>query len=397
MSWNVYFRVIRDRPLLPNELNELANHSRAAHRRLHDFDLVLALKPDGDPTVAHGQVERYYDPDDADVRFLLGALTRLRDVLPDATVEVWDDFELIGWNGSTAAFDFMGHCDVPRFTLPPPSDARRSVSDLPEEYEFGPDAWAARPVAVPPPSAPGEDVLLTFPDPPTFRMQGDGWRRTLVVQGWVHNPHGVMVQLGCLQLVMRDADGRPVDVLDVGLHQPAAELQFVTGRPEVSPGSVTATRQVELRLDYRYDIAQPLARARLAPIVVPVDDTYRQAIAIHPEPVEPGSLPLITELRAWHGHRHDGYLQVIVELTPGFQPGGLSARARLLCRDASGLAMGADEAHLTFPDGGGPAVASLTVELPRGRLEHVHSLEVDLTGSRDVCAHLGRWSLQIPG
>ena len=151
MSWNVYFRVLRETPLEPDELDALARQSRAVHRNLSDYDLVLAIQPDGDPTVAHGHAERYYDPDDAEVRQLLDAITQLRGLLPDARVEVWDDFELIGWNKDTQAFDFMGQCDRPRFSLPPLSPSRRKVSDLPDDHEFGPEAWASRPIEVPRP------------------------------------------------------------------------------------------------------------------------------------------------------------------------------------------------------------------------------------------------------
>jgi hypothetical protein len=96
MSWNVYFRVVRNADPTPTELDALARHSRAIHRSLRDYDLVLAVDGADDSVLAHGHVERYYDPDDADVRLLLDALTQLRGVVSDAAVEVWDDYGLIG-------------------------------------------------------------------------------------------------------------------------------------------------------------------------------------------------------------------------------------------------------------------------------------------------------------
>lgn len=398
MSWNVYFRVLRETPLEPDELDALARQSRAVHRNLSDYDLVLAIQPDGDPTVAHGHAERYYDPDDAEVRQLLDAITQLRGLLPDARVEVWDDFELIGWNKDTQAFDFMGQCDRPRFSLPPLSPSRRKVSDLPDDHEFGPEAWASRPIEVSRPSIePGQDHTLTLAEPPTFRVLADGWRRRLSLQCWVHNPHGVLANLRQLQLILRDAEGAAVDVMDMGMHQPIAELQYVNGRQELSPGCLQHARQVELLTEYSYEVRQPIARLRIAPLQPSLDETWRLPIPVEAQPLEPGALPFELGLRAWYGHRYDGFIQLLVSLTPRFLPGDLSANLRLLVRDESGMALGAAEEHMEFLTDGSESVASISVDLPRARMGQVRILELDLESTRRVHARLGRFALGLSG
>jgi len=398
MSWNVYFRVVRDTPLEPGELDALARQSRAIHRNLRDYDLILAVSQDGDPTVAHGHVERYYDPDDAEVRQLLDAISQLRGLVPDATVEVWDDFELIGWNGATGCFDFMGQCDVPRFSLPSMSEARRKVSDLPEDHEFGPDAWATRPIEVPQTTVkPGEERTLSLPEAPAFRVLADGWRRRLSMQCWLHNPHGVLAELHQLQLVLRDAEGTAVDVLDMGVHQPVAELQYVRGRPELSPGSLQHARQVDILAEYSYEVRQPVARLSIEPLQPLLDDAWRLPVAVAAVPPEPGPLPFDLRVRAWHGHRYEGFVQLLVSLTPGFMPGDLSARLRMLLRDEAGMALGAAQERVEFPTDGSEAVVSISVDIPRARMGQVRRLEVDLEATRRTRTRLGRYALGLPG
>lgn len=394
MSWNVYFRVVRDRPLEPAELDTLARHSRNIHRSLHDFDLVLATADDGDTTVAHGHAERYYDPDDAELRKLLNAISQLRGMVEGATVEVWDDFELIGWSGDTQKFDFMGQSDVRRFPLPALSESRRRVSDLPDDHEFGPDAWTARPVLVPAPDRGEGAPTLHMPEPPSFRVLADGWRRQLSVQGWLHNPHGVLAHVQGLTVVLRDDNAMAVDVLDLPLHQPAAELQFVHGKLDVSPGSLGVARQADVTVDYRIEVRQPVARVALDPgVVPPLDEHYRLPLRGVSVPVAGGPLPLTVQVNAWHGHRHRGFIQVLVELQPEFVPGDLSAQVRALCRDDTGLAMGAGEVHVEFPTDGSAVVGSISIDLPRSRIAHVRSIDLDLEATRTVRVRLGRYAL----
>lgn len=398
MSWNVYFRLVHETALPPQALDALARHSRAIHRSLHDYDLVLAISEVDDSTVAHGQVERYYDPDDADVRLLLDALTQLRSVVPAASVEVWDDYGLIGWNGATGRFDFMGQCDVERFTLPAPSDARRKVSDLPDDHEFSPTDWTTRPVSVPdtPVDTDAERTVL-LPESPTFRVLSEGWRRRLSIQAWVHNPHGVLVDLQQLRVALRDADGRALDVLEAGIHQPAAELQFVRCRPQVSPGTLIEARQADLWLDYAYEVRQPLARLTTAEMTPRLDDGYRLPVAVEAARVEPGALPVDVAVRVFHGHSYDGFVQVVVELTPRFRQSELSARVRVLVRDEAGMALGAGAESVSFPTDGTAAVVSLSVDLPRSRIGQVRSIELDLEARRDLHVRLGRYALGLPG
>jgi|GEM_PF-5249385 len=396
MSWNVYFRATREAAAVPEELDALARHSRSIHKRLHDYDLVLAISDVDDGVLAHGHVERYYDPDDADVRLLLDALTQLRGIVEGATVEVWDDYGLIGWNGSTGRFDFMGQCDVGRFALPAPSDARRQVSDLPDDHEFSPAAWTTRPVPVPTtPTSAENDHTITLPEPPVFRVLSEGWRRRLSVQAWFHNPHGVLADLGRLRIALRDRDGRPLDVLDAGIHQPSAELQFVRVRPSVSPGSLQDARQADLWLDYHYEVRQPLARLSTGTMSPRLDDGYRVPVSTATDPVETGPLPVEVDARVFHGHQHDGFVQVVLELTPQFRPGEMSGRVRLLVRDEAGMALGAAEESVTFPTDGSAAVVAISVDLPRSRIGQVRRLELDLEARRDLHVSLGRYALGL--
>ena len=397
MSWNVYFRVVRDTPLEPAELDSLARQSRAIHRNLHDYDLVLSVAPDGDPTVAHGHVERYYDPDDAEVRQLLDAISQLRGLLPDARVEVWDDFELIGWNGATGAFDFMGQCDGPRFSLPKMSEARRKVSDLPDDHEFGPDKWATRPIEAPKTALkPGEDRTLSLSELPKFRVLAEGWQRRLSTQYWVHNPHGVLADLHQIQLILLDADGCAVDVLDMGIHQPVAELQYVRGQPELSPGCLQHARQVDILAEYSYEVRQPMARLSIEPLQPLLDDAWRLPVAVTAAPTEPGPLPFDLRVRAWHGQRYGGFVQLLISLTPCFVPGDLNASLRMLLRDETGMALGAAQQHVEFPTDGSEAVVSLSVDIPRARMGHVRRVEVDMEATRRVRCRLGRYAIDLP-
>ena len=397
MSWNVYFRMVRDTPLEPEELDALARQSRAIHRNLHDYDLVIAVTPDGDSTVAHGHVERYYDPDDAEVRQLLDAISQLRGLVPNAKVEVWDDFELIGWNGSTGAFDFMGQCDVPRFSLPAMSASRRKVSDLPDDHEFGPDAWATRPIEVPrTPLKPGQEQTISLPEPPSFRVLADGWRRRLSLQCWLHNPHGVLAELQQIELVLRDAAGAAVDVVNMGIHQPVAELQYVSGRQELSPGSLQHARQVDVVAEYSYEVRQPIARLSIDPLQPPLDESWRLPVTVSAQELAPGPLPFELRLRAWHGHQYEGFVQLLVSMTPSFIPGDLSAHLRMLLRDEAGMALGAAEQRIEFPTDGSEAVVPISVDIPRARMGQVRHLEVDLEATRRVHARLGRYALDLP-
>lgn len=397
MSWNVYYRLLRETPAEPAELDALARHSRQVHKALHDYDLILSTEARTDQVLAHGHVERYYDPDDADVRTLLDALTALRGIVDRATLEVWDDLELIGWSARSAAFDFMGQSDVQRFSPPSPGDSLVRVSDLSDDHEFGADAWAARPVTVPTQGPTQAEAFLTFTEPPDFRIISDRYTRTLSVQGWLHNPHGVMVTLDDVQLIMRDGAGAAVDAIETGLHQLAAELQFLACRLEVAPGTTSAARFADIVLAYSYDAAQPLFRATVPPFQTKRDERYRAPLPLEDAPVTAGALPLTTAVRAWHGHDYEGYVQVIIEVHPEFDATGVSARVRLLCQDEAGLALGAGEDRVEFPTGRGPAVASIQVCMPRRRVAHVRRLELDIEASRDIRTSMGRYALDLPG
>ena len=397
MNWTVSYRLRRETPATPAELDALARHSRAIHSSLHDYDLVIAVEAVDDDVIAHGQLERYYDPDDNDVRLLLDALTQLRSVLPDGRVEVHDDYDLIGWNGTSARFDLMGHCDVPRFDLPSPSGSRRKVSDLPDDHEFSPPDWTARPVAVAPVARDdGADVALHLPEAPVFKARSEGYWRQLSVQTWVHNPHGVLARLQRLRVVLRDAEGRALDVLDEGLHQLVAEVQFLSTRCAVSPGSLREAREAELWLEYDYEVRQLLARLSTAPLQPRLDETYRLAASVTAEDIETGPLALDVTARVFHGHHHDGFLQVLLELTPRFSAGGLSGQVRVLAKDETGMALGADEVSVAFPTDGSAPVVALSIDLPRTRIDQVRHLEIDLEASRDLLVHLGRFALGLP-
>lgn len=396
MSWNVYYRVVRDTAATPAELDALARHSRAIHRSLRDYDLVLSVDGVSDDVLAHGHAERYYDPDDADVRLMLDALTQLRGVVPNATVEVWDDYGLIGWNGSTGRFDFMGQCDVERFVLPPPSEARRKVSDLPDDHEFSPSDWSSRPVPVA--ASPGDPVdaaTIGLPEPPVFKVLSEGWRRRLSLHAWLHNPHGVLATLRSLRIALRDGDERLIDVLEAGIHQPAADLQFVRVRPDIQPGSVQDARQADLWLDYRYEVEQPLTRLSMSALQPRLDEHYRVPVSVVAEEVAGGPLPIEADVRVFHGHSYDGFIQVVLELTPRFGPGELSGSVRLLARDETGMALAASEESVSFPTDGTAAAVVLSVDLPRSRLPQVRVLELSLEARRDLHVHLGRFALGL--
>ena len=139
MNWQIRFKATR--PHLPDdkEKDDILSHVR--HVRddgLHDYEIYVAKEPCADQTVLFGRVEIYYsDPDDSEVKRLMEALTSLKKLLSGSSLVVWDDLDLIGWDGSHQRYDTMGQCDVPQFELPPASGFLR-LSSLSYDHRFEP-------------------------------------------------------------------------------------------------------------------------------------------------------------------------------------------------------------------------------------------------------------------
>jgi hypothetical protein len=104
VGWTVHIQIVRDRPLSPAERKTLATHVRAfkLSRQSEGYDFSVA-PPDGVGGViapCTGKLARSADADeDRDAARLYEALTALRALLPDTTLEVADDFHLVGWDG----------------------------------------------------------------------------------------------------------------------------------------------------------------------------------------------------------------------------------------------------------------------------------------------------------
>jgi hypothetical protein len=215
------------------------------------------------------------------------------------------------------------------------------------------------------------------------------------VQGWLHNPHGVLADVHSLRIALRDADDRLLDVLDSSIHQPAAELQFVRVRPDVSPGSIQDARQADLWLDYSYEMDGPLAQLTTEEMQPRLDGNYRMAVAFESAPLESDALRLEADLRVFHGHSYAGFVQVVLELRPKFRVGELDGRVHLLVRDEAGMALGAGADSVSFPTDGSAAVVALTVDLPRNRIRAVRRLELRFTARRSLRVQLGRFALGL--
>lgn len=223
MGWTVHIQIVRDRPLSLAERKTLARHVRAFKLSGQSEGYGFLVAP---PAAAGGVIAQRIgklarSPDDAedrDAARLYEALTALRTLLPETTLEVADDFRLVGWDGQRYAL--VQHPDqeltcAPRDTsswlpVPPPRAPRtRAVltpaapkpkrDALPTLFEAALAEMAERRAPVLPPVTPDEArvlVPLLFAARTRADRAGDGRRGADLATVLDHMPAHVVVDLG---------------------------------------------------------------------------------------------------------------------------------------------------------------------------------------------------------
>lgn len=223
MNWHVRYRLTRETPLDDGEKDALLGLVRQARDSVHDFDLWVSKPTRADHVVCVGQLQMYYSgSDESDVRRLLEALTKLRSAVNGAELEVWDDYDLVGWSGDR--FDTLGQCDVPRFDLPVTDDSFTKLSSLNWDFRFQPMVrTAAKALHVPDASS---SQLVKVSTGPTFRSR-PGERRQKALMSISVTPATEGLTLTGIQVGFFDKAGGLIDYEEHHLSMPCAgEVQI---------------------------------------------------------------------------------------------------------------------------------------------------------------------------
>jgi hypothetical protein len=382
MNWHVHYRLLRPTVLSESEKDTLLEHNRRVRdEAVHSYDFDVALQPRSDDLVAFGRVELYYsDPDEADVRRLLDALTELHGLLPETTLEVWDDFDLVGWNGAVGGFDTMGACDVPSFELPRTSEGFLKLSSLSHDHRFVLHRQAATPLVVP---AEGEQgTLVHLAKGPTFVVRPGRRREEARMAIWL-NPSEHPSQLSALTLTFFDDQGQLLDHeshgLDVLLCRPT-RITVTLSAPEL----LDLATQVEVEIRSEAVIALDLGRWAVK----------RQGRGLSLTPAEPlpaSSWPLTLSLGGFEdddcGARR---WRMVGQLTLDRVPLRWSAELRLTLLDDQAQAIGSHVEYLD-PDNAGRFGGWWFEELDEQAQAQALGVRLDLTATE--CCILGRWEV----
>lgn len=391
MNLEVLIRLLRDRPLAPEELDALCEHVRRRSDafQLMGYDLHLATEPRSDGLVAMGRYSTWYDPDEPEIRMLLEALTELRGVVAGATLEVWDSFELIGWDRSQDRFEMMGVSDVPPFDLPRADSTLTAISSLDSEHRFA--AWTAVSEAEEAPAPSVEAVeLLTLVGQPELEPVRSAFDTRLSVRGWLQSGEvpahvdSVQLRLHAESGALVALDRESLDQVVEGMHR--MELSYDL-RPATLEAAHTAELVAEVRTSRRLDLgARPIQGMGT---VVPGKPPLVLLDLGEPE-VEP---PLPCRISAQVDEDYESVLLVFVELWPAPGPQDRHAQLRVALCATDGSTLASDSAHVHLDGAGISAVARLRMSTDMRAVLTASHLEISLEDTASQRVGLGRWSL----
>lgn len=259
MNWEIRYRLFRDKPLTDEERDSLLKHVRRCRDGIfYSFDLNLPRTPRQDGLIAMHSVDMYYsDAHDSDVPKLLQALTTLRDLVPGASMEVWDSFELVAWNIGLEKFDTMGSNDVPRFDLPATDDTFWGLGGLDYDHRFT-TAKVSHSASRIEPDALAEQIEgpIKVSGDPVFVTEERYSEKRLCLATWVKRTGPVPVNIERVEAVLLTDSNDPIDcdwdIAELLVQEEARLVVDVPGHEAVHKiaSSVSLTAQVREQFDH---------------------------------------------------------------------------------------------------------------------------------------------------
>ena len=348
MGWTVQIQIVRDRPLSLAERKTLAAHVRTfkLSRQSEGYGFSVAPPDASGGVIARctGKLARSADTDeDRDAARLYEALTALRTLFLGATVEVADDFHLVGWNGERYTLIqnpdqelTLAPSDTSSWLPVPPRRAPRTASvapqaapkpkrgALPAPFEAALAEMAERRTLVLPPVTPDEAhalVPLLFAARARADKAGDGRRGADLATVLDHMPAQVVVDLGLSPALLASPSAHSIASALARIDDPSPYserlLAIWFGR-EAGKGAEQLWSSAGPSLTAA--ARDPRVVARLGAALIEADlDAWRDfgrrhTITMHVLAAAPGGLPwLIRKRRADRAARNKNLTGVLLE------------------------------------------------------------------------------------